>query len=67
MSRWPQVGEKKWAIIDDMLASLAKEIMDCVDVNNSKTIEWKEFKAHLEFIEDRVAKVKAYVLGFVVV
>ncbi|ETV92057.1 hypothetical protein, variant 1 [Aphanomyces invadans] len=62
-----KVGEKKWAIIDDMLASLAKEIMDCVDVNNSKTIEWKEFKAHLEFIEDRVAKVKAYVLGFVVV
>ncbi|RHY90772.1 hypothetical protein DYB37_001424 [Aphanomyces astaci] len=62
-----KVGDKKWAIIDDMLASLAKEIMDCVDVNNSKTIEWKEFKAHLEFIEDRVAKVKSYVLEFIVV
>ncbi|KAF0709161.1 hypothetical protein AaE_012955 [Aphanomyces astaci] len=62
-----EVGDKKWAIIDDMLASLAKEIMDCVDVNNSKTIEWKEFKAHLEFIEDRVAKVKSYVLEFIVV
>ncbi|ETV66887.1 hypothetical protein H257_16816 [Aphanomyces astaci] len=65
--RTNKVGDKKWAIIDDMLASLVKEIMDCVDVNNSKTIEWKKFKAHLEFIEDRVAKVKSYVLEFIVV
>ncbi|KAF0684186.1 Aste57867_23809 [Aphanomyces stellatus] len=61
-----KVDERKWNVIDELLASLAREIMERVDVNNSKTIEWKEFKSHLEFIEDRVAQVKSYVLTFVV-
>lgn len=53
--------KSQFSSITSLVAELAKEIMQELDANESQRIEWYEFRQHLDYLEQRVMEMKAYI------
>ncbi|RLN94847.1 hypothetical protein BBJ28_00016359 [Nothophytophthora sp. Chile5] len=47
--------------VTNLVAELAKEVMQELDTNQSQRIEWYEFRLHLDFLEQRVRETEAFI------
>ncbi|DAZ93230.1 TPA: hypothetical protein N0F65_005084 [Lagenidium giganteum] len=52
-------------MINQLIQELANELMVEMDKNHSHLIEWYEFRQQLDYLERRIAEMKAYIREFV--
>lgn len=53
--------QAQFSTISSLATDLVKEIMGELDANDTRRIEWYEFRQHLEYLDRRVMEIKTYI------
>ncbi|KAF4033589.1 hypothetical protein GN244_ATG14488 [Phytophthora infestans] len=53
--------KSQFSTISSLATDLVKEIMGELDANDTRRIEWYEFRQHLEYLDRRVMEIKTYI------
>lgn len=61
-----KVGDKKKKLSDLMVKDLAKIVMKEMDVNNSKNLDWVEFKQYFKVASGLEEKIASYISNYLV-